>query len=429
MRNRCTECGTTHPKWAGRCPSCGAWNTLVEEAAPGRSGRAAVAATARPITEIVAADARPVSTGLPELDRVLGGGLVPGSVTVVGGEPGIGKSTLLLQVAAARARAGAARALRLGGGERRTGAGPGRSAGGHGAGAVAAVGDAGRRGRVGHRRAVARARRGRLHPDPGRPGRGLLAGVGHPGAGHGAPAGAGGQAARRGGGPHRPRHEGRRAGRPAGAGTRRGHRALLRGGPPPRPPAPARRQAPLRTDERARPVRDGRVRPGRGGRRQPPVPVRPGDGHPRLRRRADVGRSPAAPGRGAGARRPQPAADAPPLGPGLRPGPAGAPGRRAQQPRRPALRRPGRLRLRRRRGPAGRAGQRPRDLPGAGIGADVRRRPGGPDRVWRGGSGRRAAAGRADRRAGWPRRRGWASAGPSCRRRRQTRRATSSWCG
>jgi DNA repair protein RadA/Sms len=106
-RNRCTECATTHPKWAGRCPSCGAWNTLVEEAPPGRSGRTAAAATAQPITEIVAADARPVSTGLPELDRVLGGGLVPGSVTVVGGEPGIGKSTLLLQVAAARARAGA----------------------------------------------------------------------------------------------------------------------------------------------------------------------------------------------------------------------------------------------------------------------------------------------------------------------------------
>ena len=106
-RNRCTECGTTHPKWAGRCPSCLAWNTLVEEAPPGRSGHTAAAATAQPITEIVAADARPVSTGLPELDRVLGGGLVPGSVTVVGGEPGIGKSTLLLQVAAARARAGA----------------------------------------------------------------------------------------------------------------------------------------------------------------------------------------------------------------------------------------------------------------------------------------------------------------------------------
>ncbi|HEX6785918.1 MAG TPA: DNA repair protein RadA, partial [Acidimicrobiales bacterium] len=103
-RNRCTECGTTHPKWAGRCPSCGAWNTLVEQAA---SGLGLAAAVPRPITEIAAADARPVSSGLPELDRVLGGGLVPGSVTVVGGEPGIGKSTLLLQVAAARAHAGA----------------------------------------------------------------------------------------------------------------------------------------------------------------------------------------------------------------------------------------------------------------------------------------------------------------------------------
>jgi len=76
----------------------------VEEAA---SGLGLAAAVPRPITEIAAADARPVSSGLPELDRVLGGGLVPGSVTVVGGEPGIGKSTLLLQVAAARAHAGA----------------------------------------------------------------------------------------------------------------------------------------------------------------------------------------------------------------------------------------------------------------------------------------------------------------------------------
>ena len=179
-RNRCTECGTTHPKWAGRCPSCGAWNTLVEEAAPGAIGRAPrSAATARPITEIVAADARPVSTGLPELDRVLGGGLVPGSVTVVGGEPGIGKSTLLLQVAAARAArrrapCSTSRARRA---ARRCGTGPA------GSGAMepalwllseTQVGAVVSR----HGRAVARARRGRLHPDPGRPGRGLLARVG-----------------------------------------------------------------------------------------------------------------------------------------------------------------------------------------------------------------------------------------------------------
>jgi DNA repair protein RadA/Sms len=101
-KHRCTECGTVHPKWAGRCPSCEAWNALVEEG----PARRASPIPARPITEVVAGDARPVPTGLPELDRVLGGGLVPGSVTVVGGEPGIGKSTLLLQVAAARAHTG-----------------------------------------------------------------------------------------------------------------------------------------------------------------------------------------------------------------------------------------------------------------------------------------------------------------------------------
>jgi len=106
--HRCTACGTSHPKWSGRCPACGEWNTLVEEAAPPkRRSTAARPVAPRPITEIVAADARPVATELPELDRVLGGGLVPGSVTVLGGEPGIGKSTLLLQVAAARARSGA----------------------------------------------------------------------------------------------------------------------------------------------------------------------------------------------------------------------------------------------------------------------------------------------------------------------------------
>ena len=55
-RNRCTQCGTSHPKWSGRCPSCAAWNTLVEEAPPGRNGRTTAVATARPITEIVAGE-------------------------------------------------------------------------------------------------------------------------------------------------------------------------------------------------------------------------------------------------------------------------------------------------------------------------------------------------------------------------------------
>ena len=107
---RCTDCAATHPKWAGRCAACGAWNTLVEDVeevgAPSRAAPARAAGRPRPITEIDAADGHPTPTGLPELDRVLGGGLVAGSVTVVGGEPGIGKSTLLLQVAAAQARAG-----------------------------------------------------------------------------------------------------------------------------------------------------------------------------------------------------------------------------------------------------------------------------------------------------------------------------------
>jgi DNA repair protein RadA/Sms len=109
---RCTECGASSPKWGGRCATCGEWNSLVEEIAEVRPGAAGVAgappaAVPVPITDVGCADGAAVPTGVPELDRVLGGGLVAGSVTLVGGEPGIGKSTLLLQVAAARARAGA----------------------------------------------------------------------------------------------------------------------------------------------------------------------------------------------------------------------------------------------------------------------------------------------------------------------------------
>lgn len=106
---RCSECGAASPKWAGRCPGCEAWNTLVEEIdRPAAVSVDAVPVEAAvPIAEVDAHEwvARP--TGLSELDRVLGGGLVPGSVTLLGGEPGIGKSTLLLQVAAELASAGA----------------------------------------------------------------------------------------------------------------------------------------------------------------------------------------------------------------------------------------------------------------------------------------------------------------------------------
>jgi DNA repair protein RadA/Sms len=103
--HRCTECGAIEPKWSGRCTTCGAWNSLVEEIeTPPRPG-AAAAGLAPPsppqlIGEISADDSHPTTTGIRELDRVLGGGLVPGSVTLLGGEPGIGKSTMLLQLLA-----------------------------------------------------------------------------------------------------------------------------------------------------------------------------------------------------------------------------------------------------------------------------------------------------------------------------------------
>ena len=97
---RCTECGGEAPKWRGWCTACDATGTLVEERvvpAVGIAPSATAASTPIPIAEAVGDVDRPVPTGDGELDRVLGGGLVPGSVTVVGGEPGVGKSTLLLQ--------------------------------------------------------------------------------------------------------------------------------------------------------------------------------------------------------------------------------------------------------------------------------------------------------------------------------------------
>jgi DNA repair protein RadA/Sms len=104
---RCSACGAGAPVWAGRCTGCEEWNTLVEErTAPAARSLGAPVAPARPIADVADQDAVPMPTGVPELDRVLGGGLVPGSVTLVGGEPGIGKSTLLLQTAASMAGLG-----------------------------------------------------------------------------------------------------------------------------------------------------------------------------------------------------------------------------------------------------------------------------------------------------------------------------------
>ena len=107
VRYLCSECGVSHPKWVGQCTDCGAWNTLQEEAAPdtgaGRfAGYAGDALTrsVRCLSEVAPQQTQRIATGLGELDRVLGGGLVPGSVTLIGGDPGIGKSTLLIQAMA-----------------------------------------------------------------------------------------------------------------------------------------------------------------------------------------------------------------------------------------------------------------------------------------------------------------------------------------
>jgi DNA repair protein RadA/Sms len=113
---RCTECGHEHPKWVGRCEACAAWNAIAEEPAVGRTGGRSVGVRAksdRPSTrppvrlrEVTAESLQRWRTGLNEFDFVLGGGIVPGSMTLIGGEPGIGKSTLLLQAAARLENAG-----------------------------------------------------------------------------------------------------------------------------------------------------------------------------------------------------------------------------------------------------------------------------------------------------------------------------------
>ncbi|MFT3778532.1 MAG: DNA repair protein RadA [Ottowia sp.] len=113
----CNECGASSPRWLGKCPACGAWNSLVETvaepaAAGGRNrlggafAALAPAAAVQPLAAIEAVDVARSPTGQPELDRVLGGGIVAGGVVLIGGDPGIGKSTLLLQALDALQRSG-----------------------------------------------------------------------------------------------------------------------------------------------------------------------------------------------------------------------------------------------------------------------------------------------------------------------------------
>jgi DNA repair protein RadA/Sms len=105
----CRECGATSPKWLGQCPSCNAWNTLdeakVERASASRFESLAAPSTVELLADVSVESAPRFPTGLEEFDRVLGGGMVPGSVVLIGGDPGIGKSTLLLQALASLSRA------------------------------------------------------------------------------------------------------------------------------------------------------------------------------------------------------------------------------------------------------------------------------------------------------------------------------------
>src|SRR5690606_38296652 len=105
----CSSCGSQSPKWLGRCPDCNEWNTFVEDtlapAVPAAAGAkhptlTGGASHARRIDEVDITVAERIPSGIGEFDRVLGGGIVPGSLVLIGGEPGIGKSTLLLQAAA-----------------------------------------------------------------------------------------------------------------------------------------------------------------------------------------------------------------------------------------------------------------------------------------------------------------------------------------
>src|SRR3954452_14294752 len=102
---RCDECGLSVPRWVGRCPECQAWGSVTELGAPKLVPVARTVTTAaRPIGDVDATAAQAKPTGIGELDRVLGGGLVPGAVALLAGEPGVGKSTLLLEAAAGAAR-------------------------------------------------------------------------------------------------------------------------------------------------------------------------------------------------------------------------------------------------------------------------------------------------------------------------------------
>ena len=162
----CTACDGVAPQWVGRCPHCGQWNTLTTSGPrrrPGRPGRPGALAVS--LRQVDGGGAQPMPTGVVEVDRVLGGGFVSGSVTLVFGPPGVGKSTLLFQVLASVAGTGAEVLLasaeeslsQVSGRATRIGAVPEN---------LLALAGTGRRGhRGGHRAPPPGAGRRRLHPD------------------------------------------------------------------------------------------------------------------------------------------------------------------------------------------------------------------------------------------------------------------------
>src|SRR6266576_6682461 len=101
----CTDCGYTAGRWFGKCPGCNAFGTLMEDVVGGPTGKAPPQPLLR-LVDVKADEAARIPTGIPEFDRVLGGGLVPASLVLVGGEPGVGKSTLLLSALGHVTRAG-----------------------------------------------------------------------------------------------------------------------------------------------------------------------------------------------------------------------------------------------------------------------------------------------------------------------------------
>src|SRR3989344_6068547 len=105
----CQSCGSQAPRWAGRCSECGSWNSYVEEQVAKKSaGRSRLELKEEPVLmmEVATEERQRLVTGIAEFDRVLGGGIIPGSVTLIGGDPGIGKSTLALQMSCALSQQG-----------------------------------------------------------------------------------------------------------------------------------------------------------------------------------------------------------------------------------------------------------------------------------------------------------------------------------